>query len=161
MAPENFFYETAVTLSWSFGAPSQLPSYKLVSCRTIDFETSQQQTPRSYGVHIPLTSWTHIRSKHKHQWRNGSGDPNSPVTNRSSSVMYHTHACVCHIYVSTALGLTLLCRESVCHDQQGICQEPAGHRLHPSNFFTYTRPLMSTRSRPQGYNMGEAAVTGL
>ena len=52
--PEKLFYDTIVALNSRSCVPLELPSYILVSCRSIALEMPQQHTPRSYGVHTPL-----------------------------------------------------------------------------------------------------------
>ena len=48
-----------------------------------------------------------------------------------------------------------------CQDQPGICQEPAGQRLHLHTVLTYTRPVIPSRSQTARTQKGGAAVTGL
>ena len=48
-----------------------------------------------------------------------------------------------------------------CKDLPGICQEPAGQRLHLDTVLAYTRLVISTRPQTAITQNGGAAVTGL
>ena len=53
-----------------------------------------------------------------------------------------------------------ICQE-FARNLQGICQEPAGQRLHLLTFLTYTRPVMPTKPQTAKTQNRGAAVTGL